>query len=331
MASAINRPPRLESVISQDYVAVSDQGTVGTTIQVLRERKKDFQNRFAYVYVTDQERELVGVLRIRNLLIEDQAKPIDRLMTRSVIHISETMSFEDVIRTFRNYSFLAIPVTDDQNRLVGVIPLRSVEQYLDPLQRGNFYQFVGFGLEEIEGKGVREIVLKRLPWLLISVTSGLVCAYILGLFIGKIESVVALILFVPIILGLAGSVGTQSATVTVRSLKEGRLAVTKLAKVVGKEVVIGFALGAAVFCLASFIAVLWGKNPVEGIALGLSIVCITTVSGLLGIILPIAFRTFKIDSNLASGLFLLLICDTLALILYFTISLSLVNPTLEIG
>ncbi|MBI4358297.1 MAG: magnesium transporter [Candidatus Omnitrophica bacterium] len=330
MTSAINRPPQLESVISQDYVAVSDRGTVGTTIQVLRERKKDFQNRFAYVYVTDQERKLVGVLRIRDLLIEDRATPIERLMTRSVVRLVETMSLEDAIRMFRNYLFRAIPVTDGQDRLVGVVPLKTVERYLGLLPRSIFPQFAGFGLEEIEGKGIRDIVLKRLPWFLISVASSLVCAYVLGLFIGEIESIIALVLFVPIILGFAGSVGTQSAAVTVRGLKEGRIEITRLFKILLKEAAVGISIAGIAFILASLIALLWRKSPVEGIALSLSIVSVVIVSGLLGFVLPIVFRTLRINSNFVSRLFVLLICDIVALILYFIVSFSFVTPMLEL-
>ena len=215
---------------------------------------------------------------------------------------------------------------------MGIIPSSHVQKFLgSTAPRLNFYQFANFSQEEVEGKGVLAIVVKRLPWLLLSVTSGLVCAYILGIFIGKVESIIALILFVPIILGLAGSVGTQSAAITNRGLREGRLVMTKLLQILAKEIAVGFAIGIAAFFSAAFIAVLWKKSPVEGIALGSSIVAGVTVSGVLGMILPIIFKVFRVNSNFASGLFLLLICDMVALILYFMISLSLVSPMIELG
>ena len=271
-------------------------------------------------------------MKTRDLLTEESSKQIARIMQSSVVHVLKSSSLEEVLQIFKTYSFFALPVTDDSERLVGIIPVERVQKYLGPTTvRPSFYQFAGLSREEVERKSIFEIILKRLPWLLLSVTSGLVCAYILGLFIGKVESVIALILFVPIILGLAGSIGTQSAAIINRRLGEGRLALAKLFQILVKEIAIGLSLGGIAFFVAALIAVLWRKSPAEGIALGVSIVVVVTSSGILGMILPFFFKVLRMDSKVASGLFLLLICDIFALILYFWISLSLVNPTLELG
>ncbi|MBI4395427.1 MAG: magnesium transporter [Candidatus Omnitrophica bacterium] len=319
----------IHPLVSEDFVAVTNLGTVGGVIKVLRERKEDFQAKFAYVYVTDAERKLMGVLRIRDLLSENETRPIKEVMNKPVIQATENMSLEEVVHLFRTYSFLALPVTDQENHLIGVIPIEKMKKYLIPMPHQ--YRFAGLVYEEVENKSVWEIVLKRLPWFLISVTSGLVCAYILGIFIGKIESIVALMLFVPIILGLAGNVGTQSAQVTLRGLQEGKLSIRKMGRILTKEILTSVILGSVSFLLAFLIALPWRKNPIEGIALGISIIAVMTFSGALGIVLPIIFRIFRINSNFASGLLLLIICDIVAIVLYFTISLSLITPMLELG
>ncbi len=331
MITAFGKKLELESLISKDYIAVSSHETVGKTIASLREHKKDFQNKIAYLYVTNDDGKLVGVLRTRDLLIEDPVASIGQVMNSSAVYVLETASLKEVLQMFRTHSFFALPVTDKKERLIGVIPGERVQKYLSPGPRMNFYQFANFSQEEVEGKGVGEIVLKRLPWLLISVVSGLVCAYILGIFIGKIESIIALILFVPIILGLAGSVGTQSAAITNHGFREGKLGIGRLVRVLTKEVAVGLAIGGVAFLTAALISVLWKRSPVEGVALGLSIVAAMTASGFLGIILSIAFKVLRVDSNFASGLFLLLICDMVALVLYFVISLSLISPGMELG
>ena len=331
MMTMINKKAELESLISNDYLAVSRDRTVGETVALLREHKDDFQSKFAYLYVTDEGNKLVGVLRTRDLLIEDSFTCIDHLMKSSVVRVFEKASLEEILKVFRTYSFFAIPVTDDLGHLLGVIPCEKVQKYLSPTSGFNFYRFTNFSREEVEGKSVREIVLKRIPWLLISVTSGLICAYILGIFIGNVESIVALVLFIPIILGLAGSVGTQSAAIVNRGFQEEKLAMTKLFQVLSKEIVVGLTIGGIAFLIASLIALFWKKSPVEGIALGSSIAAVMAMSGILGTILPIVFRALKINSSFASGLFILLICDSFALILYFIISLSLISPALELG
>ncbi len=316
-----DKPKKISSLISQDYLTVSNEGTVGSTLDWLRSHRQDVLNKFAYLYVINKQNELIGVLRVRDLLIEEPSKSITQITQSSIISVSEDISFDELVRLFETHSFFAIPVIDHHRHLTGIIPAKQIEPYLKRTKQ-----------EPGGGGSIFEIALKRLPWLVISVSSGLVCAYILGIFIGKIESVIALILFVPIILGLAGSVGTQSASVTISGLNENQLAVSKLMKTLGREIAVGITIGSVSFLIAFLIALLWRKAPVEGIALGLSIIAVTISSGILGIILPIVLRIFriKIDSNFASGLFLLLICDIVALLVYFTISLSFVSPRLEI-
>src|SRR3989338_3621886 len=260
MTTKIDSKTGISSLISNDYIAVSASETVGSALKLLRERRSDFQNKIAYLYVTGADGKLVGTLRVRDLLTADPNQPIHQITAKSVLHVSKGALLEEVVKIFRSYSFFAVPVTDREGRLLGIIRSEQLRQYLSPSSRRNFYQFMNFSQEEIEGEGILKIVLKRLPWLLISVTSGLVCAYILGLFIGRIESVVALILFVPIILGLAGSVGTQSARITIRGLEQGSLSLRALMKILGKEIGVGFTIGCIIFFLAFLIALLWKKN-----------------------------------------------------------------------
>lgn len=311
---------KLDSLISGDFIAVSEDESVESAIAILRKQKADFQSKLTYVYVVNEKGQLTGVLQTRDLLLEDPSQKIRRIKKESVASLSDQSSLEQVTDLFNSYPFLSAPVVDSHHRLIGVIQRKSFQ----PRLRHPGEQ------EEVEGSSVFKITLKRLPWFLISVTSGLVCSYILGIFIGKIESIVALILFVPIILGLAGNVGTQLAKVTARGLEEGKLSVKKLFLILGKELMIGFIIGFCVFLLAAAIALLWKHYPVEGIALGTSIIAVSLASGVIGIVIPVTFRAFKLNSNLASGLFLLFICDIVALVVYFLISLSLVSPTLVI-
>lgn len=322
---------KIEFLINREFTAILENGTVGNAIDFLRKQKLDFQSKFAYIYVVNDERKLTGVLQTRDLLLENPSREISTIMNQSIASISETASLDKVIDLFNSNSFLAIPVIDSDHRLAGIISRKKLESQLSKADLERLHRLNTNELEEVEGNSVIEMVLKRLPWLLISVTSGLVCSYILGIFIGKIESIVALILFVPIILGLAGNVGTQSARITSRGLECGKLSISKLISVLGKEMVIGFIIGFCAFILIAAIAFFWRRYPIEGIALGLSIIAVSGASGAMGIILPITFQTFRIGSNSVSRLFLLLTCDIVALILYFVISLSLVSPALVIA
>ena len=330
MPSTIDKKAEIRSLVSRDFLTVYEWKTVADITSQLKERKRDFQNKFAYIYVINEAQKLKGVLRVRDLLIEDETKRISAIMNREIFSISETASLDQAIRLFCAHSFLALPVTDREGQFVGVISSERFEKSMTPEMRRHFSRSAGRE-EEVEGLHLQEMVLKRLPWLLISVTSGLICAYILGLFIGRIESVIALILFLPVVLGIAGNVGIQSARIASRDLDQSRLSLINAGKVIGKEVLFGIILGGIAFLNSFLIALLWKKSPVEGVALGISIVTITVVSGFLGHFLSVIFRIFRIQSSTTSRLFILFICDTVALILYFVISLTLTNPGLELA
>lgn len=318
-------------LMTSDFIAVREQETVGGTLDILHGRKSDFQNKFAYLYVVSEEGELCGVLGTRDLLAEDSKRPISEIMKREVLSVSEDSNSDQVLHIFRNHPFFALPVTDRKHRLIGIIPAENVEKYLKRSERPARGQEGDSVHEEIETIGIKEIILKRMPWFMISLTSGLMCAYILGIFIGKIESVIALILFVPIVLGLAGGVGTQLGRITIRELRKGSLRPTFLMTLLLKEVVISFAIAVIALLISSVVAVLWRKMPIEGIAFALSIIGAMTVSGILAIIAPVLLRLLRMDSGFVPGLFTLLICDIVALVIYFLISLPLVNPMIELG
>lgn len=326
MARGIRGPNEMkvtiESLMIRDYIAVGEHETVASTVEILRRRRGEFQNKFAYIYVINKEGELSGVLGTRDLLAEDLSRPIFQMVKREVLKVSASAGLEEALEIFSKYSFLAVPVTDRDRRLIGIIPAKGVEKYLKPAKQID---------EEIERKHVKEIVVKRIPWVVISVTSSLMGAYILGIFIGKIESVIALILFVPVVLGLAGGVGTQFARITIREIRKEHVKPVLFVKLLFKEVAVSLMIAIFALLISAALAVLWRKVPAEGIALALSIVAAMTVSGILGIVAPVVLRFLRIDSDFVSELFTLLICDIVALTLYFLISLPIVNPMIELG
>jgi magnesium transporter len=321
----------LHNLISYDCVAVSEHETVGAILDILRLRKSNFRDKASYLYVTDKEKKLVGILQMQDLLVNDSGVGVRDIMNQNVVSINEDDLRERIIETFHQSSFFSLPVVNSEGKLLGVVSRARIEKVFKLPARQEFYQFAQFSREEVEGKKVMEIVLRRLPWLLISITMGLVCSYMLGIFIGKIESIVALILFVPIVLGLSGSIGTQSSLITMRGLEQGKLEIAKILKVLTKETGIGAVLGLTAFFLVAVISLLWQKNLLLSLAFGISIIVNIAVSGMLGVVLAIIFKMARFKSNFASGLFLLLICDTVALILYFVITLSIVNPVIDLS
>ena len=331
MTIQIEEKQELKHFISVEFIAISDTETVASTLQLLRTRRNDFRHKFAYIYVTNKRGELTGVLSTRSLLTEGPSKQVSEMMSSSVFYVRESDSMDHVRKILRQWKFLIIPVVSDAKKLIGVIEASKIGGIFNVNNFGKSLLISAGSKEEILGRGVFGIVLKRIPWLLISVTTSLVCAYILGIFIGQIESIVALVLFIPVVLGSSGSAGAQLAQITFRELNYGGINLLGLAKLLGKEIVVAFLMACIIFVLSVVIGLVWRKPPVEGTALAVSIVVAVTAAGMLGIISPMMLRGLRIRSEFATGLFALLICDIVALVLYFMVAFTLVNPSFELG
>lgn len=317
----------VQSWIHSEYFSISAGKTVGEAIRELRKWGKESGDDSAYLYVTDEQGRLAGVLRMRDLLTNDSSVSVKQIMKRPAVSILETGSQAEALQLFKSYSFFALPVVNSTGQIIGAISRKKIAPALFP---PSFYQVPKLSREEVEQRGLSEIILRRLPWLCITITTGLICAYLLGIFIGPMESIVALVFFLPVVLGFSGSIGSQSAGITIRGLEEGHLSLGKLFRILLKELGIGATLGALSCFLAVLIALLWKKPPVIGLALGCSIFAGAGASALLGMTLPIVFRTAKVGSNFASGLFLLLICDSVSAVLYFLISVSFLGTQIEL-
>ena len=317
----------IRSAISPEYFSISSEKTVEEAIGEFRRWSKGSGEDSAYLYVTDKHDQLVGVLRMRDLLTSAPSVSVKQIMKRPIVSVAETALRQEAVDTFKIHPFVALPVIDSNNRLVGVLSRKKIGLSFFPTA---FYQVPQISREEVEQRKLSEIILRRLPWLSITITTGLVCAYLLGLFIGPVESIVALVFFLPVVLGFSGSVGSQSAGITIRGLEEGKLSILKLFRILIKELSIGATLGILSCLLAVIISLLWKKPLAIGFALGVSIFVGAGISALIGMVLPIVLRLMRIRSHFASGLFLLLICDIVAAALYFLISVSFLGTQVEL-
>lgn len=316
--------------MSSDFVAVPENASVAETVELIRRKKSELKEKFIYVYAVDGMGRLVGVLQLRDLLLSDSEAPVRDIASVKPVCLRASDSEEKAALFFRKHRLLALPVVDDRNVLVGIVTAADVADIVQLDSDRKIRHFAGMSGpiaagEEIEGKSVLKIVSRRLPWLLLSMTSGLMCAYIVGIFIEEIESMIALVLFIPIVLGVAGGVGVQSSVIVLRGLEEGKLRLSEVGKVLLKETAIGLLIG-LVSCLAvAFTSLFWQKDPMLGVALGSSIVACVVASGFLGALLPVILRTFRIDPAFASGLFVLVICDIAVMIIYFSLSFAIIG------
>ncbi len=308
------------AIMRNEFLAVSDKVTIEETIEHFRTASLEKVSKPSYIYVVDSRGHLVGVLQMRDLLSHSPNVRVKDIMLRNVVKIHAEMDQEEVVRYFIRHKFLALPVVNNGQKLVGVITADEMVDIAELEAEDDIAKIIGTGVDEITTRSIPRIVQLRLPWLAISILSGLMCAFILGWFEHAMKSVIALALFIPVVLGLSESTGMQSATIVVRNMALGRAAFKDVSWLLQKEIIVGVIVGLICGMLVGGAASLWQENNNLGAALAISMSVSIILSGVVGSCLPFLFRLVKIDPALSSGPIVLATCDIMTLLIYFKVS-----------
>jgi len=235
------------------------------------------------------------------------------------------MSQMDVAKLLKRHRYLGLPVVDAAQKLVGIISADNVLQAMEEETSDDIAKIIGTSGEEIRTRSIWVIMKLRLPWLLVSIASGLLCAFILGVFQNSLETIVVLFLFVPVVLGVSESTGVQGATIVVRNITLGHVSFKDLGSLFLRELLAGIFIGFVCGSIVGSVASIWQTNHFLGLALASSLTLAIIFSSLIGLVLPLLFRKIKIDPAMASGPLVLAICDLQTLVVYFSVSSAILS------
>ena len=276
-----------------------------------------------YLYAVDDDGRLTGVVSLRNLVTMSSDTTLEDIMSRRVHSVRPETDQEEVARIVSQYNFLAVPVVDAEDQLLGIITVDDVVDIIREEATEDFLQMVGAGKD-------REILLKsswdnarmRFPWLFASWGGGILAAFIIGAFDNILQSTIVLAAFIPVIIGMGGNIGTQSSTIIVRGLATGRVGLENSVKILLKEMRVGLILGIlygillGVFAIFRFLDV----SPMLGLVVGLSICASMIIAATIGSLVPLILNRFDIDPAVATGPFVTTAIDILGVALYFWIA-----------
>ena len=276
-----------------------------------------------YLYAVDDDGRLTGVVSLRNLVTTSSDTTLEDIMSRRVHSVRPETDQEEVARIVSQYNFLAVPVVDAEDQLLGIITVDDVVDIIREEATEDFLQMVGAGKD-------REILLKsswdnarmRFPWLFASWGGGILAAFIIGAFDNILQSTIVLAAFIPVIIGMGGNIGTQSSTIIVRGLATGRVGLENSVKILLKEMRVGLILGIlygillGVFAIFRFLDV----SPMLGLVVGLSICASMIIAATIGSLVPLILNRFDIDPAVATGPFVTTAIDILGVALYFWIA-----------
>jgi len=311
-------------IMVPDFIALRQNITARQAIASLQKEHLDVEMPF-YLYVLDEYGKLVGVSSLRQLVVVPPETQLKDFMTTDVISVRTDMDQEEVARIVARYDFLAVPVVDEANCLVGIVTVDDVIDILRKEATEDILKMAGAGEEFVETKSVLRSTRIRLPWLFASCLGGIVAFYIIGRFEGSLSKFAYLAAFIPVIMGMGGNIGTQSSTIVVRGLATGRLNIRDIWTVVLKELSIGLILGAVYGLLIGAVAHMRYSILALAFSVGIAVISSMSVAALVGSLVPMCFARINIDPAVATGPFVTTAIDIISVFFYFQIATTLLS------
>jgi magnesium transporter len=294
-------------IMNPKVFALSEDMTAGESITALQ-GSRDVEVVF-YLYVIDARRHLVGVVSLRRLLLVSPETPLKRIMTTDLISVRTDTDQEEVARLVASYNLLAIPVVDEENKLVGVITVDDVIDVIKDEATEDVYRLAGLAGDDRVFTKASESLRKRLPWLLVNLATAFLAASVVGLFKNTIDKVVALAIYMPVVAGMGGNAATQTLTVIIRGIALGELTWSNTRKALFKEAVVGVGNGVACGLIGAVIAWLFSSDAMLGGILAMAMIINMFVAATAGTLIPLMLRAMKVDPALASSVFITTLTD----------------------
>jgi magnesium transporter len=310
------------AIMTVDFFALPEELTVKEAVERLQQ-KGEAEASF-YVYVVDDRNHLVGVLSLRQLIMQPPYTLLRDCMVSEPLRVGTDTDQEEVARIVARYDLLAVPVVNPNNQLMGVVTVDDVIDVMREEATEDILKLAGTTVEEVASPGVFRGAWIRFPWLVASFVGGIGAVAIVKSFEGMLSTAVQLAFFMPIILGMGGNVGNQCAMVVVRGLATGRLDLSSIGRVVRHELGTALLLGVFFAVGLAAIAVLLGLSPSRlPVVVGVGIFTSILIAATLGTFLPLLFDRIGVDPAIASGPFVTTSADVLGLLSFFLIAFQL--------
>ncbi|MBC2604223.1 magnesium transporter [Puniceicoccus vermicola] len=293
-----------------EYLAYRETATVREVAEDMRSNRDKYANfDIQYVYVTGENQRLLGVLRLRDLVLARQDDTVVSLMIQNPISVEVTAGLHDLYHFFMEHHFLGLPVVDLNGALIGVLQRSDVEESMSEEATENYLKVSGLqGNEELRSMPLMTRSRRRLSWLSINIVLNVIAASVIAVNQDVLEKVIALAVFLPIISDMSGCSGNQAVGVSVRELTLGLVKPKEVRRVFLKELGVGLVNGFVLGLLVAVAGTIW-QNGWFGLVVGTALMLNTIVAVLIGGLVPLILKGFKMDPALASGPILTTITD----------------------
>lgn len=303
-------------IMNTNFFALHEEVYISEAISELQKRGEDSTEMVFYIYVVDERNHLVGICSLRQLLMVPASTRIQKVMTPDVVSVFPETDQEEVARLVERYDFLAVPVVDHENKMLGIVTVDDVIDVIRTEATEDIMKMVGTG-DEYHSRSILHSARMRMPWLLAAFIGGYVGIQFLKMFDATLNQVVAVAFFLPIIIAMGGNIGITSMTIVVRGLATGKIAVNELRKVIIKELGVAVLLGLLYGTILTVLAYLqFGEVTYLGFVVGSSMLVSMIMAAAIGTMMPIILNAMKIDPAVATGPFVTSAVDSLGILVY---------------
>ena len=311
-------------IMNTEFFALPAETTVGQAVSSLRQLGE--VEMVFYLYVVDEDGDLVGVTSLRQLLLADPSDTLGAIMNTSVIRVTTETDQEEVAQLASRYDLLAIPVTDEVDRLVGIVTVDDVIDIVQEEAEEDFFKMVGTTDDELLYQARSWKVARiRLPWILVNLVGLCATGFLMEHFQVRLQDALFLIFGAPVVMGMGGNIGAQTSTIAVRGISTGRLSPSsgRTLPFVMQQLRVGLLLGVVSGVLVAGGAYLVEQNPMFALIVAVSLVVAILLASLTGSVVPILFERFGVDPAVAAGPMVTTTSDIMGIVVYFSLAFAL--------
>ena len=327
------------SLLTTNFIVIKKGSSVKEAMKTLISEAAENDN-IMTIYVENADGTYYGAIELKDIITARENDNLEDKIVTSYPFVYAYEKTEDCFNEIKEYSEDSIPVLNRQKKIIGVITLDDIVEYIDEQMGEDYAKLAGLAAEEDLNESLKESMKKRIPWLLVLLVLGLVVSSVVGIFEGVVSQIAMVVCFQSLILDMAGNVGTQSLAVTIRVLTDENLSRKEILHLIFKEVKVGmsggFVLGSIAFvAIGIYIAVIKAKTLVFAFAvsacIGISLMLAMAVSSFMGTVIPIFFKSIKVDPAVASGPLITTVNDLVAVITYYGLVWIMLINCLHLG
>lgn len=313
-------------IMSLDYIQARQYWTIERVIEHFRKvgRKQSVTN---YIYIVDAVGKLVGVLSLKELLLNEPKTKVEDVMHTNIITVLATADQEEAAKLMSQYDLMILPVVNEQGRLVGVITADDIMDVIEEEDTEDIHRLGGsqpLDLPYLEST-LTTLFSKRIGWLVVLFATQAVTSNILKHYEGVLSSVVALTFFMPLLAGVGGNSGTQASSLIIRGLALGEITVQDIAVILFKELRVSALIGIVMGTIGYFFAWMVSGSTSVAAVVAVTVTVVLIVSSTIGAILPIVGRAFRLDPAVFSAPLISTVVDITSLTVYFNIAIKLLK------